>query len=873
MHVVLRLRLPNADPYLFPLVAVLACFGLVMIYRIDETLAREQAQWFVAGLAAFAATVIGLGDHRRLERYRYVIALTGIALLLLPRVPGIGQQVNGAYLGVDLGPVSFQPAELAKIAIVVFLASYLRDTRQMLVQGARRIAGVTLPPLKHLGPLLMVWGLAMLLLVFIRDLGSSLMFFGGFLALIYVATNRLSFAAIGLAMFAGGTWFFASTVGHVQDRIATWQDPFDDRLYEQTGGSYQIAQSIFAQADGGLFGEGIGQSLLTTPEGTPLLPVAETDLIYAVITSEVGLFGAVALLCIYLLIVERGFKTALLATDSFSKLLATGLTAVLRSAGLRDRGRRHQAHPADRGHAALHLLRGLVDRCQLHPARAAAAGLRARARGREGGPLVNAPIIRLFAVFMVLFAGLVGATSWWTVLAAESAQNNPKNKRDLLKSLEVRRGAITSADGTELARSVDGPGDTYVREYPSEAETVSHVLGYFYPLGIGDAGTERFRADALSGESGELDTLFEQIAGGRPDVGDDVRTNLDLDAQRVAIQQLGGRKGAVVALDPDNGRVQVMASVPGYDPATLGDEDVFTDLATDEDDAPLINRATQSGYPPGSTFKVLTAAAALDSGEFTPSTTLDGSSPQIFSATPLSNFGGQSFGPVTLTQALTQSINTVWAEVGVQLGAETMTEYMEAFGLFEQPPLDYPDSQLFTSGTYLDTEGAGGRELVKPTEQGQDLGRIAIGQAGLLVTPLQMAMITATVANDGVLMEPRIAREITDRDGRTVDEIEPERVRRVMSEESANELTAMMRNVVQSGSGVAAALEGTGVAGKTGTAEIDIANNINQLWFVAFAPADDPRTAIAVTVERAVGGQGGQVAAPIARAVLESLLD
>ncbi len=328
VHIVLRFKLPNADPYLFPLVAVLACFGLVVIYRIDEDLAREQAQWFVVGLAAFAATVVGLGDHRRLERYRYVIALTGIVLLVLPRVPGIGQQVNGAYLGVQLGPVSFQPSELAKIAIVVFLASYLRDTRQMLVQGARRIGGVTLPPIKHLGPLLMVWGLAMLLLVFIRDLGSSLMFFGGFLALIYVATNRLSFAAIGLALFAGGTWFFASTVGHVQDRVATWRDPFDDRLYDQEGGSYQIAQSLFAQADGGLFGEGFGQSLLTTPDGTALLPVAETDLIYAVITSEVGLFGAVALLCIYLLFVERGFKTALLATDSFSKLLATGLTAV-----------------------------------------------------------------------------------------------------------------------------------------------------------------------------------------------------------------------------------------------------------------------------------------------------------------------------------------------------------------------------------------------------------------------------------------------------------------------------------------------------------------------------------------------------------------
>ena len=324
-HLVIRFTLPYADPYLFPLVAVLACFGLVVVYRIDEDLAREQAQWFVIGLILFAATIVFLRDFHVLERYRYTIALAGLALLLLPRVPGLGQQVNGAYLGVKLGPISFQPAELGKIAIVIFLAAYLRDTRQVLVQGSRRLLGVTIPPVKHFGPLLVVWGAAMFMLVFIRDLGSSLMYFGAFLALIYVATNRFSFVVVGLLMFAAGAWFFATTVGHVQERIDIWLDPFKD--YDGSG--YQIANGLFAQADGGLFGRGLGASILRVPGDGALIPAPETDMIYAVIVNDLGLLGGVGVLATYLLIAERGFKIATLAADSFSKLLATGLTAVL----------------------------------------------------------------------------------------------------------------------------------------------------------------------------------------------------------------------------------------------------------------------------------------------------------------------------------------------------------------------------------------------------------------------------------------------------------------------------------------------------------------------------------------------------------------
>jgi cell division protein FtsW (lipid II flippase) len=308
--------------------AVLACFGLVVIYRIDEKLAREQAQWFVFGLVLFMATIVFLRDYRVLERYRYLIAFASIALLMAPRLPGVGSQINGAYLAVRIGSIQFQPAEFAKIGIVIFLASYLRDTRQVLVIGARRILGVTLPPIKHFGPLLVIWGLAMLMLLVIRDLGSSLMFFGAFLALLYVATNRLSFVTVGMLLFGAGAWYFGTHIGHVHDRILAWQHPFDLKLYNEVGGSYQVAQALFAQADGGMFGTGFGQALLDLPGGGKILPAAHTDLIYAVITNELGLVGACAVVLTYLLIVERGFKIATLARDSFSTLLAAGLTAV-----------------------------------------------------------------------------------------------------------------------------------------------------------------------------------------------------------------------------------------------------------------------------------------------------------------------------------------------------------------------------------------------------------------------------------------------------------------------------------------------------------------------------------------------------------------
>jgi cell division protein FtsW (lipid II flippase) len=322
-HIAIRMTLPHADPYMFPLVALLASFGIVMMYRISSTLARQQAQWFVVGLILFILTIVVFRDYRRLERYRYTIVAVSLVLLLLPRVPGLGEQVNGAYLEIHLpGGLSFQPTEFSKIGLVIFLASYLRDTRQVMVLGARRVLGVTLPPIKHFGPVLVIWGVAMLALVLLSDIGSSLMFYGALLSMLYVATGRVSFVVIGLIAFAIGAWFLGTHIAHVHARFEDWQHPFDPHLYRAIGGSYQVANGIFAQAAGGLFGQGFGQSILS------LIPFAYTDMIYSVVTNELGLFGASALIIAYLLFVYRGYKAATLSRDSFSTLLAAGLATV-----------------------------------------------------------------------------------------------------------------------------------------------------------------------------------------------------------------------------------------------------------------------------------------------------------------------------------------------------------------------------------------------------------------------------------------------------------------------------------------------------------------------------------------------------------------
>jgi penicillin-binding protein A len=473
---------------------------------------------------------------------------------------------------------------------------------------------------------------------------------------------------------------------------------------------------------------------------------------------------------------------------------------------------------------------------------------------------MNAAITRVFVFFMVLFAVLVAFTSTWTVFGAEGLRDNPKNRRELLEEQKIRRGLIRAGDDAVLARSLKQPDDSYVRTYP-EGRLFSHAVGYSF-VRQGRAGLERFYDDDLTGRSSDFGSLIDRLSGGQKD-GDNLITSLNPAAQRVALQQLGGRKGAVVALNPRTGAVEVMVSVPGYDPNTIKNQAAFDALNRDTD-APLLNRNTQSGYPPGSTFKVVTAIAAIDSGKYTPDSRVSGRNGKVISGVPLNNDGGESFGDITLTDALTHSVNTVFGEVGEKVGKVTMKKYMDRLGFGAPVEVDLPRDERAASG-----ERRRGR-IIPATSRFVDVGRMAIGQDKLTVTPLQMAMVAASVANGGKLMKPHIADRVVDRDGRTVRTIAPEEMSQVMSPQTASEVGAMMAQVVKEGTGTAAALEGIDVAGKTGTAEVDHGCP-NQLWFIAFAPVQDPQVAIAVTVECGTGF-GGTVAAPIAKAVMQELL-
>ncbi|MDQ6607290.1 MAG: penicillin-binding transpeptidase domain-containing protein [Actinomycetota bacterium] len=471
---------------------------------------------------------------------------------------------------------------------------------------------------------------------------------------------------------------------------------------------------------------------------------------------------------------------------------------------------------------------------------------------------MNGPIVKLFGFVVLLFALLIGWTSRWTVFDAKSLQNDPLNVRTLIDELKIERGRILADDGTVLARSVKAGGGTWRRTYPT-GPLFAQAIGYSIAAQGRAAGLEQSRGQELRGLQTGLTSILGQLTRRR--VGDDVYTTLDPKAQALAVKELAGRAGSVVALNPQTGAVKVMYANASYDdnhPDRTG-----PGIST-------FNRSTQAGYPPGSTFKIVTATAGIDSGAYTPDSLINGKSPITVSGVPLANDANEQFGPISLSQALTQSVNTVFAQVAEHVGRPTMTKYMQRFGFYAKPPLDYPPDELDASRPW--SPGPRSRPY-RPGSASEDIGRIGIGQGGLQVTPLQMAMVAAAVANGGKLMMPHLASRVVNQDGQTVETIHPSVYNQVMKPTTAAEVTQMMRKVVEEGTGTPAQLGNISVAGKTGTAQIGATGtNLTEPWFIGFAPINNPQVVVAVTIERTQGGYGATVAAPIARDVIQTLL-
>jgi peptidoglycan glycosyltransferase len=486
------------------------------------------------------------------------------------------------------------------------------------------------------------------------------------------------------------------------------------------------------------------------------------------------------------------------------------------------------------------------------------------------------PRVRVLALSsLAMMVTLIVASTYWQAWAAPDLANKNDNAIRRISEFTIDRGRILAADGTVLARNrvVHRNNRTYYyRRYPLGSLTAA-AIGYA-TQNRSRTGLERSASDYLTGADQSLAGAIRQIGDrflGNTIHGSDIKLSLNLAAQRVAMRALGGNCGAAFAIEPATGRVLVLASTPSYNPNDVESHfDRIRAIKTPscKSASPLLDRATQGLYPPGSAFKVVTAAAALDSGRFTPESSFYDPGYCTEYGEPVRNYndqnGSSGFGTITFARALQYSVNSVFCNIGIKLGVRTIMDYARRFGFGNKPPLDLPDSSRQASGLYS------GTRLLGPEDEGlADPGRTAFGQDKLLVTPLQMAIVAATIANGGVLMRPHLVDRVI-RPGGEVKRIKPQVVARPIKPETAAELTQMMEAAVSGGTGTAAQIPGVRVAGKTGTAETG-EGRPNTTWFISFAPTDDPRVAVAVVLENQ-SGTGGTTAAPIAREIMQAIL-
>jgi len=856
-HLALRRLAPAADPVLLPLTALLCSIGLAFITRLDADLAASQLVWILVGVVAMVATLALVRSLERLARYKYTVMLAGLALLLSPAFFGV--EINGAKLWLRVGGFSFQPSEVAKVLIVLFLAAYLAEKREVLSVSTRRLGGMWLPPARHLGPLVFMWAISLVVLVMEKDLGSSLLFFGMFLVIVYVATGRPAYVAVGVGLFAVGATAAYMLFSHVQTRIAIWLDPFAD----PSGQGYQLVQSLFALAAGGLSGVGIGKGF---PQR---IPFVETDFIFSVIAEELGLLGGFALIIAYLVFCMRGLATAVRARSDMAAFTAAGLVGVFALQTFVIIGGVTRLIPLTGitlpfvSYGGSSVLANFILLGLLLRAGDAATGREAEiATSDPGGVLgrvaLSRRLSRTATLIALLLVALAANLTYIQVVRASEFAAHPANTRGIAQELRSPRGAVLTGDGVLLAESVPD-GEVYARRYPQGA-LAAHVVGY-YSIRYGRSGVEATMNDALTGRR-VFRTWRDAVeaAAGLPVPGNDVRLTLDADVQRAAEAALEGYRGACVALDPATGAVLAMAATPDYDPGRV--DDAWQALSS-AGDAPLLNRATQSLYPPGSTFKVVTLTGAIGAGVASPDTTYTGPATIDIGNAPVTNYGGASYGAVDLRTATASSINTVYGQLAVDLGARDLVAQSERFGFNDTPPVELPAlASLMPDPAEMTTWETAWAGVGQPVGEHDS-------PPGPQSTVLQMALVAAGIANGGTVMEPYLVDSVQDEAGVTLSRTRSGRWSTATDPVTAATVREMMVEVVARGSGRAAAIPGVTVAGKTGTAEAgkDVETHA---WFTAFAPAEEPQVAVAIMLENA--GTGGRVAAPRARQVLEASL-
>ena len=877
-HIGVRIFAPGADPAILPVVFTLSGIGITFVTRLQPDASLGQVIFLFLGVALMVGTLAVVKNLEVVKRYKYVLGIAGIILLVLPMF--IGTEIYGSKLWIKIGGFQFQPGEFAKVLIVLFLAGYLAENRELLSISNRTVLGIKFPRLRLLYPLFIVWGVCLLVVAFERDLGSALLFYTIFLIMLYVATGRVSYVIIGLALLAVGAFGMYQIMSHVQVRVAIWLDPFSDA--QNLG--YQIVQSLFSLADGGLAGVGIGKGM------ADIIPVVASDMIFAAIGEEMGLLGGSAVLLLFMLFAVRGLTTAARAKSDLAAFSAAGLTAAISFQAFTIVGGVTKLIPLtgvtlpfmSQGGSSLLasfvivalLLRagdeatGRSTEIANTSTDLATAGYRTTVRGSHmRRPALDTPesgllgrvalanrLTRTVFLFTALFAVLIGNITYIQVIKASEYQDMPSNNHTINKARFIKRGSIITADGLTLAESIQQADGTYARSYPN-GNLAAHVVGY-YSQQYGTMGIENTQNDTLTGSKdySSWQNALNSLAG-ISEPGNSVQLTIDSRIQRAAEQALAGRVGAIVALDPRSGAVLAWASAPTFDNTNI-QAAIEAANASGGADTSMYDRATLALYTPGSTFKVLTLASALENGLATLDTIYDSPGRMEIGGADVVSIGERGHGKISLAKAFALSSNTVFGQVADGLGAEKLVATARAFGYGQQLGLDFTTAASVMPNPEEMTEW----ELAW-AGAGQHVGQ---GHTpGPQATVMQNALMAATIANNGIAMNPYVVSQILAPDGTVLKTTRGHSLGQAVGSGTAEQVKQAMLDVVQNGTGSAAAIAGVKVAGKTGTAETNNANANST--FVGFAPYDTPTVAIAVVIEQNAKGEesaaavGGQV--------------